>query len=69
MNLTNARSQRLMPSACLAGTMAVLAGVPGSGQQDGVLDSLKAGLTPKYGQQTDYGIPLNLRNTPQSVDR
>jgi hypothetical protein len=37
-------------------------------RQDAVLDSLRAELIPKHGQQTDYGIPLDLRNAAQFVD-
>jgi len=68
MKGTNTRSQRLMLIILFTGVMAVLVGVLGTAQQEGVLDSLKAELIPKYGQQTDYSIPLDLRNTAQFVE-
>ena len=68
MKRTNTRSQRLMLIILFTGVMAVLVGVLGTAQQEGVLDSLKTELIPKYGQQTDYGIPLDLRNTAQFVE-
>lgn len=68
MKRTNTRSQRLMLIILFTGVMAVLVGVLGTGQVEGILDSLRAELIPNYGQQTDYGIPLDLRNTAQFVD-
>ena len=68
MKGTDTRSQRLRSIILFTGVVAVLVGALGTAQQEGLLDSLKTELIPKYGQQTDYGIPLDLRNTAQFVE-
>jgi hypothetical protein len=68
MRRTNTQSQRLTLTILFTGATAILVGVFGTGRREGVLDSLRAELIPKYGQQTDYGIPLDLRNAAHFVD-